>query len=488
MVTDLSNTPSLISYLKENFNLENFNYFIQSAKNKLRKYNKSGWTENFNKSFEVHRNQTLESIERGQYLFSPFKLKMVPTKINKIRRVSVVNINDAFLDRLIFNYINGLSQSPHYNSVHSISINIKQNIKKGKSYFLRVDIENFFESLNHSFILDIIKSYGDKNLTEVINSFLVTPWIWEDKSEDEIFCVGGKNELGVPPGSAISQGLSDIYLRAFDKSILEYAKNKGDVYYRYTDDICYLSTDREKIIKVKERVEKELSKVKLKINVSKLSYGNIEEEFDYLGFNHSKQGIRLSNDSLNYIKNKFILIYKSVHPKKSAYPSTKCFDACSTNFREGFNFWRILSLRINSAIRGYTNLWNNSESYKETVYGLARYICIVDDFRQIKIMDKWLRKLNKYYCYKICEDAQYPKTFVELDSLYNWFWRYKKNPNSAIKLAYKRYKSIYYDESKEKNENDFVRILGHDYIVVDGLYYDNEDKILFKIPDGFNLS
>ena len=306
-----------------------------------------------------------------------------------------------------------------------------------------------------------------------------------------------KNKLGIPPGSAISQGLSNIYLHAFDKLITEYSRNNGDIYYRYTDDICYLSADIEKVTNVKEIIEKELTKVRLKINTDKLSFGKTEDGFNYLGFLHIKQCIQLSNDSLDYIKSNLVLFYKSAYSLAKGFSKKEC----SIDFKEGFNFWRVLSLKVNSAIRGYNNLWKSNQYFNSNVYGIARYICIVDNYNQIQVLDNWLRRLNKYYCYRICEILQCPKIFIELESLYNWFFRYKKKPNPTIQLAFKKYKSsreLFFNEVKNNNENDYINVLKYDFendsfdkydfIIVDEFYYDYEYKKLFKIPKELNLS
>ena len=61
------------------------------AKNKLNKYINSEWFEN-NDAFEIIRKQTIDLIEKGDYTFAPFKLKLVPTKKGKYRKVCVVDI------------------------------------------------------------------------------------------------------------------------------------------------------------------------------------------------------------------------------------------------------------------------------------------------------------------------------------------------------------------------------------------------------------
>ena len=386
--------------------------------------------------------------------------------------------------------------------MHSISVKIKQNIKSGRIYFLRADVKNFFENIDHTILIDRIKFFDDKELTEIINSFLMTPWEWENRSN--VSSPDMINKLGVPPGSAISQSLSYIYLHLFDNVILEYAKKYEDVYFRYTDDICYLSSDCQRISKVKEIIIDELSKLKLTLNFNKLLNGNSVDGFDYLGFTHSRRGISLSDDSLNYIKSNLIMFYKSV------YSSIKSFQInCSSKSRQGFNLWKNISLRINSSIRGYSKYWKNSTIRNEHVYGIARYLSITDDLNQIKMMDKWLRRLNKYYCYKICEDAQIPKIFIELESLFNWVFKYKKNLSYAIESAYVQYQTsqeINYNWEKANpeikegenlfkeyldnyndyiDENEYVRIDGNTYISLDGMF--NNDGDWYPIPENLNV-
>ena len=168
-MSNLANVPNLLSYLKENYNYEKFNDYIYGSRNKLNKYVNSEWFENKN-AFEIIKKQTIDLIEIGDYQFAPFKLKLVSTKKGKYRKVCVVDIKDVFLDRLIYNYINNLIQIS-YRSVHSISIEVKKNINEGKTYYLRLDIKKFFESINYILLLDIIKSYDQKYLLESIKSF-----------------------------------------------------------------------------------------------------------------------------------------------------------------------------------------------------------------------------------------------------------------------------------------------------------------------------
>jgi hypothetical protein len=187
-----------------------------------------------------------------------------------------------------------------------------------------------------------------------------------------------------------------------------------------------------------------------------------------------------------------IKFYKNIF-LKSKNDSDK--NKYSTNFRSGYNFWRLLSLMINSAIRGYNyhNKFELNVKEKDNIYGLARYMCIVDNHKQIYNLDKWLHKLNKYYSYKICESVNCPKILPEIESLYNWFFRYKKDPKAAIRLAKNKLSNrIYFNESDEKLNNEYIQMNSRNYVVIEDYYedyYEDSDyKELYEIPTNFNIS
>jgi retron-type reverse transcriptase len=115
-------------------------------------------------------------------------------------------------------------------------------------------LKKFLKALIILIILDRISSFEDKELTELISSFLLTPIIWKNKNMELPFTY----KKGVPLGSAISQGLSNIYLYSLDKKIIEFAKKYGDIYFRYIDDICYLTSSKENLYVLREFIENEL--------------------------------------------------------------------------------------------------------------------------------------------------------------------------------------------------------------------------------------
>ena len=57
-------TPTLVTYLNENFTLDNFNSYIQCSTNKLSKPSNFEWLENKRKNFDNYRDQTINLINK----------------------------------------------------------------------------------------------------------------------------------------------------------------------------------------------------------------------------------------------------------------------------------------------------------------------------------------------------------------------------------------------------------------------------------------
>jgi hypothetical protein len=86
-------------------------------------------------------------------------------------------------------------------------------------------------------------------------------------------------KFGIPQGSPLSSLLSNIYLANFDETVVEYIKNIGGLYRRYSDDMIVVcpSKNAEDIIKI---MENEITKYKLEINGEKTEWIFFEPKKD----------------------------------------------------------------------------------------------------------------------------------------------------------------------------------------------------------------
>lgn len=381
--------------------------------------------------------ESQKSIKNKNFCFVPFKLGYIYKRNGKLRKISILSNKDKYLDRVTYDFLNAGYNTP---SIHNISNSIYSTLKPKKRFYLRCDIKDFFASINHKILLSKIDAFNDDYLISLIKSFISTPTLTKQEFIINKQSFGPEwykldnfsNKIGVPQGAAISQALSNIYLNEFDNLLKTFAHKYDCNYYRYCDDICLLANDNRTIESAKDLIITEINKLKLTLNEEKLNYGAIEESFDYLGFNYNLDMISVSTKSLQFIKENILKFYQS----KLLFFKRNESDLNISN-PEGLRNWIKFALPLNNAIRGFNPEW--FYQFNTDCYGLARHLSIINNYDQIKELEKWLGRLNKYYCIKICEELKHPLTIINLESLTNWFFRYKKNHMNTTIKAYTKY-------------------------------------------------
>lgn len=159
-------------------------------------------------------------------------------------------------------------------AVRSMARKVSRNNTR-PCYFLKCDIEKFFDSINHDILIGILrKRIRDDRLmnllTEVIESFV------SDRST--LF-----ERTGVPIGNLTSQLFANIYMDAFDQHIKHVLKVKH--YARYTDDFIVVSDSKEYLISLIPKISHSLAELlKVKIHPKKISLVKYNQGIDFLGY------------------------------------------------------------------------------------------------------------------------------------------------------------------------------------------------------------
>ncbi len=153
-------------------------------------------------------------------------------------------------------------------------------------YFMKLDIKEFFLSIDKSKILDIISDF--------IYRELVKRLIYLRK--------------GLPLGLVISGFLSNLYLQPLDKFLEPYS------YYRYADDFVIFSNNKHQLHNLKFEIIKILLDLNLSLNENKTIIGCNNLEF--LGYVLTRDGVF---PRTNILKNFFIKIEKLQIAQINAY-------------------------------------------------------------------------------------------------------------------------------------------------------------------------
>lgn len=222
-------------------------------------------------------------------------------------------------------------------------------LHKGKHYVLDIDIKGYFESIEHSLLLEKIEEkISDGRVLDLIEMFLKTG-ILED---GELI----NKEEGTPQGGVISPLLSNIYLNDLDHLM----SRCGSQMIRYADDMVVICNTESEALKCLEKIKDWMSQAGLTLHPEKTRIVNIKESgsyFDFLGFRF-KRAKRSGN------------LVRLVRPKsEKKLRDTVCKFTRRCN---GHSLERII-LKINQSLKGWFNYFKQANIY------------------QFKALDSWIR-------------------------------------------------------------------------------------------------
>jgi len=186
--------------------------------------------------FEKNINNELEIINRkvnnGSYTFTPYKQKLISKGAESFpRTISIPTYRDrvtlrSICDLLFHVFTDSLTINIPQIKIAAIKANI---IKPEFDTFIKIDITNFYPSIKHSKLQEILKKKIRKK--EIIN--LILKSIRNSTVSKAIHGERKVNSVGIPQGLANSNVLGEIYLSTIDKKY----SNKSSVFYtRYVDD------------------------------------------------------------------------------------------------------------------------------------------------------------------------------------------------------------------------------------------------------------
>ena len=176
------------------------------------------------------------------------------------------------------------------NAIRNIS-NIK-NINKMYGY--KVDISNYFNSIDINILLNNLKKdINDELLFSLIKNILKNEYV-EYRGKKFI------EQKGVMAGTPISAFLANYYIREID----EFFWNQKLVYCRYADDIIIFCNNKKELKNFQKKLIEFFDKYNLKINKEKEYFFEPNDKWEFLGFSFYNNKIDLSDNTIRKIKAK----------------------------------------------------------------------------------------------------------------------------------------------------------------------------------------
>ena len=164
----------------------------------------------------------------------------------KERIISVASFKDRVVHHALINILEPIyercfiydSYATRKEKGTHLAINRAQALLKGYPWFLKTDIDKYFDSINQGILMALLnRKIKDQRLLEVAQAIIEN---------------GGANGVGLPIGNLTSQFFANVYLNPFDHFVKQ---QLGVKYVRYMDDFVLFSKNKEELKSHKKAIE-----------------------------------------------------------------------------------------------------------------------------------------------------------------------------------------------------------------------------------------
>lgn len=230
-----------------------------------------------NKNKKNNIKQLHDELEQEIFEFSKYEI-MIIQEYGKEREIKKTPyfpdhiLHHAIMQQLTAIFIKTFTKDTYAcikeRGIHKCRKNIVKDLnndKEGTKYCLKTDIRHFYQSIDNQTLKTLFrKKIKDKKMIGLLDKLIDTT-------------------KGLPMGNYTSQSFANFYLSEFDHFVKE--KLKVKYYYRYCDDMIFLSDDKSFLREILKEITKYLDeKLKLTIKKNYQIFPTDKRGIDFIGF------------------------------------------------------------------------------------------------------------------------------------------------------------------------------------------------------------